>query len=192
MIEIENTLVSEILFERKFLCDLEACKGACCVEGDAGAPLEEAEAEYLKENIKKITPYLRKEGIKAIIEHGTSVIDKEGDEVTSLVKNAECSFVIFDEKGISKCGIESAYEDGVIGFQKPISCHLYPVRISKIGSMEALNYSKSEICDPACKLGESTGLKVFRFLKEALIRKYGLSYYNIMEEVDKALDSVKK
>lgn len=192
MVEIENTLVSEILFERKFLCDLEACKGACCVEGDAGAPLEDEEAVYLEKNIEKISPYLRKEGLKAIKKYGTSVIDKEGDIVTSLVKNAECAYVIFDDKGISKCGIEAAYEDGAIDFQKPISCHLYPVRISKIASMEALNYSKWDICDPACKLGESKGLKVFRFLKEALIRKYDENYFDIMEEVDKALESIKK
>jgi len=192
MVEIENTLVSEILFEKKFLCDLNACKGACCVEGDAGAPLENEEGIFLKENIYKISPYLRKEGIKSIEKNGTSVIDNEGDEVTSLVKNAECAYAIFDDKGISKCGIEAAYEDGVIDFQKPISCHLYPVRISKIGSMEALNYSKWEICDPACKLGESKGLKVYRFLKKALIRKYGRTYYDIMEEVDLALSSIKK
>lgn len=192
MVEIENTLVSEILFEKKFLCDLEACKGACCVEGDAGAPLEKEEAEYLKRNIHKISPYLRKEGIAAIENLGTSVIDIEGDEVTSLVNNAECSFVIFDEEGITKCGIEAAYEDGAIDFRKPISCHLYPIRISKIGSMEALNFSKWQICDPACKLGQLKGLKVYRFLKDALIRKFGQKYFESLEEVNLVLENIKK
>ncbi len=192
MIEIDKTLVSEVLFERQFLCDLEACKGACCIQGDAGAPLTEKEAKYLKKNFKKISPYLRKEGIEAIEKSGTSVVDREGDQVTTLVDDAECAYVIFDDKGIAKCGIEAAWEDKAIDFQKPISCHLYPIRITKVGSMEALNYSKWDICDPACKLGEAKGLKVYRFLKNALIRKYGEEYFSVLEEVDTALDKIKK
>jgi hypothetical protein len=192
MVEIENTLVSEILFEKKFLCDLEACKGACCVQGDAGAPLEKDEVQFLAENIEKIKPYLRKEGIVAIEKEGTSVVDIEGDAVTTLVQGAECAYSIFDKKGTAFCGIEKAWEDGMIDFQKPISCHLYPIRITKVASMEALNYSKWEICDPACKLGELKGLKVYRFLKNSLERKYGKAYFKILEEVDRALEDLKK
>lgn len=192
MVEIENTLVSELIFEKKFLCDLQSCKGACCVEGDAGAPLEKDEVDFLKENYHLIQPYLRREGIKAIEEQGTSIVDNEGDDVTPLVENKECAYVNFDINGIAKCGIETAYENKSISFRKPISCHLYPIRISKVASMEALNYSKWEICDPACRLGELNGLKVYRFLKEAIIRKFGQTYYNILEEVDQALENIKK
>ena len=192
MIEIENTLVTELLFERKFLCDLEACKGACCVEGDAGAPLEDEEAEFLEKNFDIIRPFIRKEGVKAIVKNGTWTLDREGDKVTTLVKGKECAYVIFDDKGIAKCGIEKAHESGVIDFKKPISCHLYPIRITKIASMEALNYSKWDICDPACKLGELKGVKVFRFLKDALIRKYCETYFSHLEEVDGILDNIKK
>lgn len=192
MIEVGNTLVSELLFERQFLCDLDACKGACCVEGDEGAPLEKEEVEFLEKNIGKIKPFLRKEGIQAIEREGTSVPDREGEPVTTLVEGKECAYVIFDQKGIAKCGIEKAWEEGAVDFQKPISCHLYPIRITKIASMEALNYSKWHICDPACKLGEMKGLKVYRFLKDALTRKYGEDYFSILEEVDEALENIKK
>lgn len=160
--------------------------------GDAGAPLEDSEVKYLKKNYKKIEPYLRESGKKSISEQGTSVIDHEGDHVTPLIEGKECAYVLFDEKGIAKCGIERAHEDGVIDFKKPLSCHLYPIRISKLASMEALNYSKWDICSPACELGKMKGLKVYRFLKEALVRKYGEEYFKVLEEVDQALDNIKK
>lgn len=192
MIEIEKTLVSELLFEKKFLCDLTACKGACCVEGDSGAPLEQSEKEYLENNIEKIKPFLRKEGVKAINEQGTSFVDAEKDDVTPLINNKECAYTVFNDKGIAACGIERAHEAGAIDLIKPISCHLYPIRVSKLANYEALNYSKWEICDPACKLGELQGLKVFRFLKTALVRKFGQDYFKYMEEVDKALENLKK
>ena len=192
MIEIDKTLVSEILFERKFLCDLNACKGACCVEGDSGAPLEKSEAEYLRNNIDKIIPFLRPEGVRAIKKLGTSVVDAENDEVTPLIDMLECAYTVFDENGIAKCGIEHAHESGAIDFMKPMSCHLYPIRITRVGKYEALNYSKWEICDPACKLGEVRGLKVYKFLETALVRKYGRDYFSVLEEVDRAMDKLKK
>lgn len=192
MIEIDKTLVSEILFERKFLCDLNACKGACCVEGDSGAPLENSEVAYVKNNINKIIPFLREVGVREIEKQGTSVIDRDNDQVTPLINNLECAYTVFNEKGIAQCGIEQAHEAGVIDLIKPISCHMYPIRISKIGNYEALNYSKWDLCDPACKLGESQGLKVFRFLETALVRKYGRDYFNVMEEVDREMDKLKK
>lgn len=181
-----------MIFERQFLCDLEACKGACCVEGDAGAPLEKEEVEYLKKNYSRIKPFLREEGRKAISAEGTHTIDREGEDVTPLVKGLECAYTIFDEKGIAKCGIEKAHEAGAIDFVKPISCHLYPIRITKVASYDALNYSKWEICDPACKLGEAKGLKVYRFLEKAITRKFGKNYFSQLEEVDKALDNLRK
>ena len=192
MIEIDKTIVSEILFERKFLCDLTACKGACCVEGDYGAPLENTEADYLKNNIEKIKPFLRQEGINEINKQGTSVIDHENDTVTPLINNLECAYAVFNDNGITSWGIEKAHEAGAIELIKPITCHLYPIRINKDCNYDALNYSKWEICDSACKLGELQGLKVFRFLESAIVRKYGRDYFNVMEEVDKALDKLKK
>jgi hypothetical protein len=175
VIEIDKTLVSEMLFERRFFCDLEACKGACCVEGDSGAPLDKEEAEYLRDNMDKIAPFLREEGVGTIHKLGTSVVDLENDEVTPLIENRECAYTVFDERGIAKCGIERAYEAGAIDFIKPM-----------------LNYSKWDICDPACKLGESRGLKVFKFLESALVRKYGRDYFAVLEEVDSAMEKLKK
>ncbi len=192
MIQFENTLLSEDLFEKHFTCDLNACKGACCVEGDAGAPLEKEEIEQLKKLYSKIKPYLRKEGIKAIKQQGVYTIDDEGDYVTPLIDNKECAYVVFDEKGIAKCGIEQAHSDGKISFKKPISCHLYPIRINKVGKMDALNYSKWGICDPACALGASTKIKIYEFVKDALIRKYGDKWYEELKSIDEQLLMIAK
>ena len=131
MIQIDDKLVSEDVFAEEFVCNLSKCKGICCVEGDAGAPLDKEETEILKNIFPKIKDYLRPEGVAAIEEQGTHVIDIDGDLVTPLVNGEECAYVIFDENGITKCGIEKAYEDGVVEWQKPISCHLYPIRITE-------------------------------------------------------------
>jgi hypothetical protein len=192
VIEIENTLVSDILFERKFVCNLSACKGACCVQGDGGAPLEKDEKEYLEKNIDKIKPYLRKEGISTIEKLGASLVDKDGDDVTPLVDNQECAYTVFEADGTAKCGIENAHAAGAVDLIKPISCHLYPIRITKVGNYDALNYSKWEICDPACELGKAKNVKVYQFLKSPITRKYGEAYFSTLEEVDKALNSIKK
>lgn len=192
MIQINNTLISELLLERKFVCDLNACKGACCVEGDAGAPLEKEELAELKRIWKKVKPYLRKEGIRAIEKEGLYTVDTDGDYVTPLVDNKECAYVVFDEKGIAKCGIEHAWKEGKISFRKPISCHLYPIRISKLADMEALNYSQWHICEPACECGKKLDVKVYRFLREALIRKYGEEWFAQLEAADHWHDNIKK
>lgn len=192
MIELDKTLISEIIFERKFTCNLEACKGACCVEGDAGAPLEKEEADYLDEHFDEIEPYLRPEGIEAIKKEGRHVFDFEGDLVTTLVEGKECAYTIFESDGTAKCGIERANADGAIDFIKPISCHLYPIRITKISNHEALNYSKWEICNPACELGNKLGVKVYRFLKDPLIRKFGESYFEDLERIDRSLEELIK
>ncbi len=184
MFMINDTLVSEDILEKQFVCDLSRCKGACCVEGDAGAPLSVEEAGILQEEYQNFKPYLRKEGIKAVEEQGTSVTDPhDGEDVTPLVNGAECAYVIFDENGISKCGIEKAWEEGGTTFRKPVSCHLYPVRVNKYVTYEAVNYHKWEICSPACELGEQLKVPVYRFLKEALIRKYGPEWYHELDEV---------
>ena len=182
MIQIDDKLISEDLFSEEFVCNLAKCKGICCVEGDAGAPLDEDETKILDEIYPKIKPYLRPEGIQAIEEQGTYTLDFEGDLVTPLVNNAECAYVIFDEKGYTKCAIEKAYEDGVIDWQKPISCHLYPIRITKYSNFSAINYHEWDICSDACTLGKELGVKVYQFLKKPLIRKYGEEFYQTLSE----------
>ena len=180
MIQIDDKLISEDLFSEEFVCNLAKCKGICCVEGDAGAPLDEDETKILDEIYPKIKPYLRPEGIQAIEEQGTYTLDFEGDLVTPLVNNAECAYVIFDEKGYTKCAIEKAYEDGVIDWQKPISCHLYPIRITEYSNFSAINYHEWDICSDACTLGKELGVKVYQFLKKPLIRKYGEEFYQTL------------
>lgn len=187
MIEIDNILLSDDLFEKKFVCDLNACKGACCIEGESGAPLEEEELGILDDIYEDIKPYLRKEGIKAIEKDGKYLKDSDGDWTTPLVKGKECAYVIFDEKGITKCGIEKAYEDGKVDFKKPISCHLYPIRILKNKKVHALNYHQWKLCKPACACGEKLNVKVFKFLKEPIIRAYGKEFFKKMEIADKSI-----
>ena len=189
MIQINDTIVSEELRSQQFVCNLKACKGICCVEGDAGAPLEQEEADYLEEHIEKIKPYMNDAGHGVIARMGVSTTDREGDLVTPLVNNAECAFVVFDEDGTAKCAIENACNDGVIDFKKPISCHLYPVRAKKFPSFTAVNYHEWHICSDACALGEELGVKVYEFLKEPLIRKFGEEWYEQMKEVDEHLSS---
>ena len=160
MIQIDDTLISTDVLQKEFVCNLQKCKGICCVEGDSGAPLDEDELETLEKIFPKVKPFLRKEGIESIQKQGTYIIDEDGDWVTPLIDGKECAYVIFDEKGITKCGIEKAYEAGEIDYQKPISCHLYPVRIQKYNAFTAVNYHKWEICNDACALGKELGVTV--------------------------------
>lgn len=187
MILVGNAVLSHDIKENFFVCDLLACKGACCVEGDAGAPLEDEETKILEEIYPHVKPYLSEEGIKVIESQGTWVIDKDGDKGTPTIgDNRECAYAIYDQKGILKCGIEQAYLDGKVSFKKPISCHLYPIRITKYDQFDAVNYDRWEICDPACNLGQSLQVPLYRFLKDALIRKYGEEWYEqLLEEVEK-------
>ena len=180
MIAIDKTLISEELLEQKFVCDLVACKGACCVKGDAGAPLEDEEASILEDILEEIKPYMEKEGLKAVEKKGVSEIDVDGELTTVLIKGKECAFVRF-ENGNAKCSIEKAYEEGKINFRKPISCHLYPVRITKSKHYDAVNYDRWEICKPACVCGDKLNVPVYRFLREPLIRKYGEDWYKQLE-----------
>jgi hypothetical protein len=182
VLEIGNTLVSADLLERKFVCDLEKCRGACCVEGDSGAPLEKDELQILDKIYNKVEPYLTAEGKASIKKYGKYVVDPDdGEYVTPLVNgDMECAYTIF-EKGVAKCGIEKAYEEGKISFRKPISCHLYPIRIARLKNHEALNYHRWELCKAACALGKKVDVPVYRFLKEPLIRKYGKKWFQELE-----------
>lgn len=184
MIAIDNTIVSEHLLEKKFVCDLNACKGECCVAGDSGAPLDEEEIAILEDIWDDVKPYLPKDGVKAIEKQGVFVIDEDGDYTTPLVKGKHCAFTIFDD-GIAKCGIEQAFYDGKVSWKKPISCHLYPVRITKFKTYDAVNYHKWEVCKPACECGAKLNVPVYKFLKEPLIRKYGKDWYKQLELADK-------
>ncbi|MFC0183925.1 Protein of unknown function [Pseudarcicella hirudinis] len=181
MILIEDTVISDDIADKFFVCDISKCKGACCVEGDLGAPLEDAELPVMEEIYEKVKPYLSAEGIKAIEEEGVYVKDWEGDYSTPVIKGRECAFAIYDEKNILKCGIEQAYFDKKIDFRKPISCHLYPIRITKYDHYEALNYDRWHICSDACSHGEQLGVELYKFLREPLIRKYGEKWYEELE-----------
>jgi hypothetical protein len=177
MIVIGKTILSDEIRDTFFVCNLEKCKGACCVEGDMGAPLERDELEILNESYHYIKPYLSEKGIKAIEENGTYVVDEEGEFSTPVTKSKECAYAVYDERGILKCGIEQAHKDGKISFKKPVSCHLYPIRISKYDDFEAINYHKWQICSAACSFGEELKIPLYKFLKEPLIRKYGEGWY---------------
>lgn len=183
MFQLGKTIVSEEIIERDFVCNLSACKGACCVEGDAGAPLTEEEVEVLRDIYPKVKPFLREEGIASIEKQGTHIETELGELETPLVDGNECAYVTFDEKGIAGCGIENAYNAGKIDFQKPVSCHLYPVRITEYSEFSALNYDRWPICDPACALGKELQVPVYKFVKTALIRKYGENWYAELEKI---------
>jgi len=183
MIAIKNTLISDEIIEEHFVCDLEKCKGGCCVDGDAGAPLENAELRYLKKIYKVVEPYLTEEGKSEINEKGHYVYDDEFGWVTPTIKNGMCAYGIIDEKGIVKCGIEKAFQEkkfSVKGnWKKPVSCHLFPIRIKQAGDISLLNYEpRPSLCDPACKLGDALKVPVFKFLKEPLIQKFGEDFFD--------------
>lgn len=189
MMKVGEILVSDDVREKEFVCNLDKCKGACCVEGDFGAPLDEDELAILEEIYPKVKPYLSKEGIKVIEKVGKHTVDDDGDLVTPVIDGRECVYAIYDKKGVLKCGIEQAYYDGKVSWKKPISCHLYPIRITKKKEFEALNYHKWHICSPACALGKELQVPVYKFLKDPLIRKYGEAWY---EDLLKAVEAEEK
>jgi hypothetical protein len=180
MIAIDNKLVSEDLLEENFVCDLNACKGACCVEGDTGAPLDESELEILDRIYADVKPYLIPEGIAELEKHKYMWEEEDKKHKTPLIHNGPCAYVNYDN-GVAVCGIEKAYLDGKIDWRKPVSCHLYPVRITQFRGYDAVNYERWSICKAACKNGNKLKVPVFKFVKEALIRKYGPEFYNALE-----------
>jgi hypothetical protein len=185
MILVENTVISDDIAENFFVCHIEKCKGACCVEGDSGAPLEPEELEVLSQIYPLVKDYLTPEGRAAIEATGTYTTDDDDDYVTPLAENKACAYAITNEQGILKCGIEQAWLDGKIPFRKPVSCHLYPIRITRYDDFDAINYHRWHICEAACSLGEKLGVPLYQFLKEALIRKYGQAWFRQLErEID--------
>lgn len=192
MIQIGKTIVSTDLIERRFFCDLDKCKGICCVEGDSGAPLEDEETKILEEIYPIFKKYLSAKNIKAVKEQGIWLIDSDNDKVTPLVDGKECAYVYYD-KDIAKCAIERAFYEGLIKFKKPISCHLYPVRTKKFEKFEAVNYHRWEKCKPAVDTGKEKDVRAYQFLKEPLARRYGKNWYKelclVAEEYSKAKGS---
>lgn len=189
MIAIDNILVSDEIVEKQFVCDLEKCKGGCCVDGDAGAPLENSELKELNKVYSAVLPYLTQEA-KIILEtEGKYVYDKEFGWVTPTVSNGMCAYGIAGKNKIVKCGIEQAYNDGKINWKKPISCHLFPVRTKKIKNTELVNYEPREgLCDAACALGKKLKMPVYQFLKEPLTRKFGKDFYEALAATATHLD----
>jgi hypothetical protein len=189
LVEIQDKIVSTQIFERQFVCDLTACKGACCIEGNGGAPVTKEEVDIIEANLDKILPYMRSEGIAAIEAQGVVYEDEDFEPATTLVNDKECAFVYFDQTNTAKCAIEKAHREGQIDFIKPISCHLYPIRTKQFNEYTALNYEKWDICEPACACGEKLDVPVYKFLKEPLIRAFGPEFYKELEIVSRELDT---
>ena len=186
MISIDDILISDQIVEEKFVCDLIKCKGACCVDGDAGAPLDNHELKELENAYNSVLPYLTEEGKMQIGREGKYIYDQEFGWITPTISNGMCAYGTVDKKGIVKCGIEQAYNDGKTGWKKPISCHLFPIRIKKTAKAELVNYEpREDLCSAACTLGKKLKVPVYQFLKEPIIRKYGQEFFNALSATAK-------
>lgn len=190
MIVIDNVLISEDVIDKKFICDLDKCKGGCCEEGDTGAPLEDDEMKIIEDVFEKVKSYFTPEGLAEIAKSGLKVYDDEFGWVTPTVgsKAGICAFAFRDDKGIIKCAFEQAYNDGVIEWKKPISCHLFPITVGKPKdkNYERVNYEpRATLCKTACSLGEEMRVPVYQFLKEPIIRKYGEAFYEALDTIAK-------
>lgn len=185
MIIIDNVLVSDQVVEEQFVCDLAKCKGGCCEDGDAGAPITKEEKDFIKEFYEIVKPYMTSKGIKEIEKQGLFLYDRSFGWVTPTINGGICAYGYKDEKGIIKCAFEQAYNDGKISWKKPISCHLFPIKISKSKhdpDMEYMNYEpREDLCQAACSLGEKLKVPAYVFLKESIIRKYGEAFYEALE-----------
>ncbi|MEG2573606.1 MAG: DUF3109 family protein [Bacteroides sp.] len=191
MIQIDDTIISLDVFRERFFCDLDACKGECCVEGDAGAPLEVNEVEELKKALPAVWNNLSPQAQAVIEKQGVCYQDEDGDTVTSIVDGKDCVFTCYDEKGICYCAIEKAFREGKVSFYKPVSCHLYPIRVDKYDEFTAVNYHRWQVCKAAVLLGQQKDVRVYKFLKEPLIRKFGQAWYSEMEIAAKELEERK-
>lgn len=189
VIQIDDTLVSVDCLSEKFCCDLEACKGACCVEGDAGAPVELDEVAGIEEALPEVWPMLSASAQAVIDRQGVAYTDEEGDLVTSIVNGKDCVFTCYDEAGHCYCALEKAFREGRTRFFKPLSCHLYPIRLKKIGDGVALNYHRWEVCKMAVEKGRRLNLPVYRFLREPLVRRFGEAWY---AELEQAADELRE
>ncbi|MDL2228379.1 DUF3109 family protein [Odoribacter sp. OttesenSCG-928-L07] len=176
MFAIKDCLISDDIKTVKFCCDLSKCRGECCIAGDCGAPLEEEEISLIEDYLDKITPYMTKEGIDTVKSQGVFDYGLEGEYVTTLIDEGACAFV-YSDNGVIKCSIEKAFKKGEIPFNKPISCHLYPIRLKIYNKTTAVNYDQWDICKDAVSCGKSKDIKLYEFLKEPLIRRFGEEWY---------------
>jgi hypothetical protein len=186
MIIVENVLLSEQILDKKFVCHLDKCKGACCIEGDAGAPLDRADITSIEARLEKIKPFMNVEAQKKLEENSFFTHDPDGDLVTECLDDGACIFVTYNEWGHTQCAIEQAYKAGEIDYKKPMSCHLYPIRAKKYGAYIAMNYHDWDICSAACVQGVELQVPVYVFLKEALTRKMGAKWYDTLVELAQA------
>lgn len=180
MVLIDDVLVSRAVLEEEFVCNLNACKGACCVDGDEGAKITAEEVEIMEHLYEKVKPYLTDEGIKKIEKDGVYYTGEKGQLHLNTVDSKACVFLHYKDE-IALCGIQQAQIDGVVDWPKPISCHLYPIRIDEYKDFEAVNYYEWDICSAACELGKKLKMPVYQFLKEPLMRKYGEAFYKQVE-----------
>lgn len=183
MFQIDDTIVALDVIEESFLCDLSACKGECCVEGDSGAPLESEEVRIIEDLLPQVWDDISPAAQTIIKEQGVAYKDSDGEMVTSIVNGKDCVFTYYDESGVCKCAIEKAYREGRVDFYKPISCHLYPIRLQKYREFTAVNYHRWKVCKAAVVLGNKKGLKIYQFLKEPLIRRFGEAWYNELSTI---------
>lgn len=192
MLTVEHVILSDDIVDNFFVCNLDKCKGACCVEGDLGAPLEQDELPIMEEIFDKVKPYLNEVGLKELEKTGPYILDEEGEFSTPVINGRECAYSIYDEQNVLKCGIEMAHKDGKIDFKKPISCHLYPIRVGKYDEFEAVNYDRWDICSAACAFGKELSVPLYEFLKEPLIRRYGEVWYGkLLVEIELYLEAKK-
>lgn len=181
MIQIENAIISDDLVKERFACHIKVCKGDCCVEGDSGAPLEQEELEILENEFPNFKHFMRAKGIREIQKQGLHVKDNEGDFVTPLVNDKECAYAVFTKEGVAECAIEKAYHAGKTEFLKPVSCHLYPVRVTKNTLNYSVNYQAWSICQAGRIKGDFKNIRLYEFLKTALIRKFGREWYEKLD-----------
>lgn len=192
MIEIDGKIVSDDILTECFACDIARCKGECCVDGNSGAPLEMEEADILEEEYENYKPYMTPEGIESVERQGFMVVDCDGDYTTPLVDDAECAYS-YRENGITLCAIEKAFREGKCSFRKPISCHLYPIRlISLSNGTIGLNYHRWNVCSSACENGRKLGIPVYKSLREPIIRRFGEEFYKALECAEDLLKSYEK
>ena len=192
MIQIQQTLLSDDIFDEQFICDLCKCKGQCCVDGESGAPITQEEYVQIQRILPLIQDMLSPKAQSLINKQGIAYTDEDGELVTSIINGEECVFTWFDEEGVCKCAIDTAFREGLTDVQKPISCHLYPIRLTDYTDFTAVNYHRWSICKPAIKLGRKESLPIYRFLREPLIRRFGKDWYKEVCEVAKLMQTQKK
>ena len=191
LVEIDNKIISTEIFEKHFVCDLKSCKGSCCIEGDSGAPLNTEDINQIKLNLEKIQRHLSALSVEKIKDHGFYKTDVDDENVTLLMDDGACVFASKNDMGVYSCSIEQANTEFNFGFKKPLSCHLYPIRIKELKNYIGLNYDKWSICSSACILGNDLQVKVFEFLKEPIERAFGKKFYEQLKVIDKEINESK-